>query len=754
MVTWIKHAFAPPVFQDDEKTRVASLLNIILIIMVVAVCVQFVISLTTAPDTWLTALLVDGVVLAGLVGLFFLMRAGHVSLASYILNGLLWLAIALAGFNYDGLVGVYESLILVPLIAGLLLGGWAALGAAVLSTLYGLLVIYLEREGLITIVVTLPTQVSTFTGAVPRFFTLALLVFLYHSGFVKMVRRAKESERVAIERNQALQTAQAAIEQSNARLQAAVEQYGAHMAEVGRGNLSRRLVLAEDASEDVGVATLRTLGQQLNGMTASLEEMARAAKSLAVGDVAADVTPQSDQDALGNAFAQMIAYQRGMTDVAGRLAVGDVEVSVKPQSDKDMLGQAFARMVGYQQRMAAAAGQLAQGDLTVAATPQSAEDALGQAFAQMVASLRALVGQVQSSAGEVALAAQQITQSSEQSAGATGQVALAIQQVARGASQQTERMAQTTAMLQQVSHAIEGVARGAQEQSLAVTQASDGTVRISGAIEAVVANAQTGVAGAESATRTAQAGAETIEATIQGMQAIKTAQDEALHKVLDMGTRAEEIGVIVTTIEKIADQTNLLALNAAIEAARAGVHGKGFAVVADEVRRLAENAGRASQEIVALVKGIQRSVADAVKSMEAGTLEVNAGVSRSREAGKALSEILTAVGGVNRQMGDIVSGAQRMSEAAQEMVNAVEAVSAVVEENTAATEQMASGSEEVLSSIEEIAGISEENSASVEEVSASVEEVSAQAEEVTASAETLREMAQGLQRLVARFKLE
>ncbi len=421
-----------------------------------------------------------------------------------------------------------------------------------------------------------------------------------------------------------------------------------------------------------------------------------------------------------------------------------------------ILWMAAGQIAAPVKRLTTVAQVIATGNLSqeVQEKQQDEVGKMAQAFGEMTANLRLMVGQVQRNATEVAMAAQQINATSEQSAVATGQVALAMQQIARGAAQQSDRMNQTTDMVQQVSHAIEGVARGAQEQSMAVTQASDVTARISKTIGEVVANARAGAEDAARAAQTAQAGAHTIEATIQGMQTIKKTQDEARLKVTEMGARAEEIGMIVVAIEKIADQTNLLALNAAIEAARAGEHGKGFAVVADEVRRLAENAGNATQEVVALVKGIQKSVIEAVKAMEVGAVEVDSGVTRSQEAGRALNEILSAVNLVNRQMTDITHNAQQMNQAAQEMVNAVETVSAVVEENTAATEEMASSAEEVLGSIEEAAGITEENNASVEQVSASVEEVSAQAEEVTASAETLREMAQELNALVTRFKLE
>ena len=451
-----------------------------------------------------------------------------------------------------------------------------------------------------------------------------------------------------------------------------------------------------------------------------------------------------------------------VTKMAQSLSMGDLTRDMS-DAEKDkvrsrhdeigLIGQAFDELINYMQGMGVAAASIANNNLTISVMPKSEKDELGNAFAKMVIGLHDAVGQVAESASAVSSAAAQLVAASEQSGGATRQIATTIQQVALGIGQQTTGITKTSSSVEQMNRAIDGVAKGAQEQARAISKASEVTSRISAAIEQVASNTQSVTQDSAKAASHSRDGAKTVEETIAGMEAIRSKVGLSATKVEEMGTRSEEIGAIVETIEDIASQTNLLALNAAIEAARAGEQGKGFAVVADEVRKLAERSSLATKEITGLIKGIQKTVNEAVSAMKESASEVEAGVARANSAGTALGSILVAAESVYKQAEDAGKAAAKVSAAATELVESVDAVSAVIEENTAATEEMAANSSELTQSIENIASVSEENSASVEEVSASTGEVSAQVEQVSASAASLMEMAKQLSQVVSRFKL-
>ncbi|HAX92079.1 MAG TPA: methyl-accepting chemotaxis protein [Rhodospirillaceae bacterium] len=94
-------------------------------------------------------------------------------------------------------------------------------------------------------------------------------------------------------------------------------------------------------------------------------------------------------------------------------------------------------------------------------------------------------------------------------------------------------------------------------------------------------------------------------------KAVKT--DKLVHGLAEA---AQHIGEVVGLINQIASQTNLLALNATIEAARAGEAGKGFAVVASEVKNLANQTGKATDEISAQIAAVQTATQEAVNAIQ------------------------------------------------------------------------------------------------------------------------------------------
>jgi hypothetical protein len=135
-------------------------------------------------------------------------------------------------------------------------------------------------------------------------------------------------------------------------------------------------------------------------------------------------------------------------------------------------------------------------------------------------------------------------------------------------------VANTSGSVEQMNRVIKDVAQDARDQAQAIYQAARFTSNINAAIAQMSSNAQSSTQGARQAAESARVGAQTVDATIKGMQTIKTKVGLSMQKVREMGQRSEQIDSIIETIDNISAQTNLLALNAAIEAARVQAKGE------------------------------------------------------------------------------------------------------------------------------------------------------------------------------------
>ncbi len=186
----------------------------------------------------------------------------------------------------------------------------------------------------------------------------------------------------------------------------------------------------------------------------------------------------------------------------------------------------------------------------------------------------------------------------------------------------------------------------AQSMSMTAEETSSQATAVAAASEQASANVQAvAAAGEQLSASIAEISRQVAVSTSAAARAVDEAEN-ANTQVNGLVESAQRIGEVVNLISEIAGQTNLLALNATIESARAGEAGRGFAVVAAEVKSLAEQTGRATEEISSKIGEIQavsvRS-AEAIKRIAKVIGEVNdvsnAIASAVHEQGAATQEI-------------------------------------------------------------------------------------------------------------------
>ena len=78
MPTWIKRWFQSPVFEDEDKTRVAGVLNVTLWVLIVVWIARIVTGVITDPKNASVAIGINGAMLGLTSGMLYLIRTDYV----------------------------------------------------------------------------------------------------------------------------------------------------------------------------------------------------------------------------------------------------------------------------------------------------------------------------------------------------------------------------------------------------------------------------------------------------------------------------------------------------------------------------------------------------------------------------------------------------------------------------------------------------------------------------------------------------
>jgi methyl-accepting chemotaxis protein len=261
---------------------------------------------------------------------------------------------------------------------------------------------------------------------------------------------------------------------------------------------------------------------------------------------------------------------------------------------------------------------------------------------------------------------------------------------------------EVSATANQVHATADRIASGSEKVAAQSTTIAVAGEEMSATSGTIAQNCQMAAEGAHRASESAKNGRQVVDKTVLVMGQIAEKVRASAQAVENLGTRSDQIGEIIGTIEDIADQTNLLALNAAIEAARAGEQGRGFAVVADEVRALAVRTTRATSEIGAMIKAIQNETTDAVAAMEQSVRQVEEGTTDAARSGDALSEILEQVDTVAVQVNQIATAAEEQTATISEIAVNMMMITDIVQETSRGAHESAQAAGKLSSNAEEL----------------------------------------------------
>jgi len=321
------------------------------------------------------------------------------------------------------------------------------------------------------------------------------------------------------------------------------------------------LILRGSLALLIGGASVAAAMRAAGAVSRPMRDLSRDVRSLAAGGAVVTLKGADRNDEIGDVARALNSLRQAASDSAAASAQAerarqdaehaharDEQARAAELRDQALMAEALANRLGA----------LADGDLTqrLPADFPSEHAGLRDDFNAAMANLEDAVGKIRARVIGINTSA--------------GEIADASDDLSRRTEQQAASLEETAAALDQITATVKKTAAGARQASDAVS-AAKGEAQNSGAV---------------------------VSQAVDAMGQIERS--------------SQQISQIIGVIDEIAFQTNLLALNAGVEAARAGEAGRGFAVVAQEVRALAQRSAEAAKEIKALISTSSQQVGQGV----------------------------------------------------------------------------------------------------------------------------------------------